>query len=111
TPFVVNQELRPWEPPVIDGRKLPRIAGISSFGAGGSKAHLIVEEYPAAKEAAGPVPPQRMSATNAVIVLSARTAEQLRQKARDLLEFVRAGLNPIDRVGWLSTFRGGGRGV
>src|SRR5205814_1017500 len=34
TPFIVNQSLRAWEPPVIDGRTLPRIAGISSFGAG-----------------------------------------------------------------------------
>jgi polyketide synthase PksL len=89
TPFVVNQELRPWEPPVIEGRKLPRIAGISSFGAGGSNAHLIVEEY---QEPA----PQPAPGTNAMIVLSARTAEQLRQRARDLLEFVRLRPNAID---------------
>src|SRR5947209_5601579 len=31
TPFVVNQTLRSWEAPVVDGRLLPRIAGISSF--------------------------------------------------------------------------------
>src|SRR5262249_30903964 len=34
SPFVVNQELRAWEAPVVEGRELPRIAGISSFGAG-----------------------------------------------------------------------------
>ncbi|HET8774522.1 MAG TPA: beta-ketoacyl synthase N-terminal-like domain-containing protein [Thermoanaerobaculia bacterium] len=82
TPFVVNQSLMPWEQPVIDGHKVPRIAGISSFGAGGSNAHLIVEEYQ-------PPVQQPVAWANLAIVLSARTAEQLRQKAQDLLDFVR----------------------
>ncbi|WP_193316976.1 SDR family NAD(P)-dependent oxidoreductase [Janthinobacterium sp. FT14W] len=80
--FTVNQSLKHWERPLIDGKAIARIAGISSFGAGGSNAHLIVEEYAEAIPA-----PARVSAPDA-IVLSARTAAQLEQKARDLLAFI-----------------------
>ena len=89
TPFIVNQTSKPWERPVIDGRTLPRIAGVSSFGAGGSNAHIILEEYEAPVRQPVPV-------GNAVIVLSARTAEQLQEKARQLLDVVRAGESSID---------------
>ncbi|HYK03298.1 MAG TPA: SDR family NAD(P)-dependent oxidoreductase [Thermoanaerobaculia bacterium] len=89
SPFVVNQSLRPWEQPVIDGVTLPRIAGLSSFGAGGSNAHLVIEEYQA------PVH-QPMAFAQVVILLSARTAEQLQQKARELLAFLQPRLNTID---------------
>jgi len=75
SPFVVNQSLRDWDAPVVDGRVLPRIAGISSFGAGGSNAHMLIEEYNAPVE-------QPVTHAQVVVVLSARTAEQLRQKAR-----------------------------
>ncbi len=82
TPFVVNQTLREWPAPEVDGRVWPRLAGLSSFGAGGSNAHLLVEEYVAPETA--PVVHAQVA-----VVLSARTAEQLRQKAVDLLAFVR----------------------
>jgi acyl transferase domain-containing protein/enoyl-CoA hydratase/carnithine racemase/acyl carrier protein len=89
TPFVVSQSLRPWEPPVLDGRTLPRVAGISSFGAGGSNAHLIIEEHPR------PVRATRL-AGNVAIVLSARTPKQLKQRARDLVEFIRPRTETVD---------------
>ncbi|HEX9985331.1 MAG TPA: SDR family NAD(P)-dependent oxidoreductase [Thermoanaerobaculia bacterium] len=91
SPFVVNQTLRPWEQPVIDGRALPRIAGISSFGAGGSNAHMLIEEYQA------PVR-QPVAFAPAVILLSAKTPEQLRQKAIDLLAYVQPRVASIDLV-------------
>jgi acyl transferase domain-containing protein/enoyl-CoA hydratase/carnithine racemase/acyl carrier protein/ribosomal protein S18 acetylase RimI-like enzyme len=87
TPFVVQQELAEWKPPTVtingETRQYPRRAGISSFGAGGSNAHLLIEEYIPQK----PEPPQRSITTQkpVIIVLSAKNAEQLRERVRQLL--------------------------
>ncbi|MEU7693427.1 type I polyketide synthase [Microbispora hainanensis] len=45
-PFRVQRETAPW-PKCEDGygRPLPRRAGVSSFGAGGTIAHVVLEEY------------------------------------------------------------------
>ena len=85
TPFTVQQELAEWTRPSVqvDGvlRTYPRIAGISSFGAGGANAHLVLQEYVAAPGAAA----HGRAALPALIVLSARSAERLRAQAGQLL--------------------------
>ena len=97
SPFVVQRELASWNRPVIvsDGhaREYPRRAGVSSFGAGGSNAHLIIEEYiPEEGESPGVGKGAGVSAAPwpAPIVLSAKNHDCLREQARRLLTFVAA---------------------
>ncbi|QYF93473.1 SDR family NAD(P)-dependent oxidoreductase [Massilia sp. PAMC28688] len=82
SPFEVNQSLREWSAVSAGGMPPARIAGISSFGAGGSNTHVVIEEYVENAQA------QPEGATMHAVLLSARTPEQLTAKALSLLEFV-----------------------
>ncbi|MFE9722738.1 SDR family NAD(P)-dependent oxidoreductase [Streptomyces sp. NPDC005794] len=89
SPFYVARELAQWSRPTgADGTATPRIAGISSFGAGGSNAHVIVEEYLPAPRPADGLPPE---GGPAAVVLSARTDDGLRAQADQLLRWTTEG--------------------
>jgi acyl transferase domain-containing protein len=85
TPFVVQRKGAEWKRPVVtvDGvsSEVPRRAGVSSFGAGGSNAHVVIEEYVRDRPAPGSV----RAAGPAVVVLSAKDEERLREQASALL--------------------------
>ncbi len=84
SPFFVQQTLHEWQP--APGAPTPRRAGISSFGAGGANAHLLIEEYPEpeAPRAAHRVPPPYLC------VLSAKNEDRLRASAQRLLAWIEA---------------------
>lgn len=72
SPFFVNARLRPWE-----RTSRPRRAGVSSFGIGGTNAHVIVEEAPAAQESGD-------SRAVQLLLLSAKTQTALESATANL---------------------------
>ncbi|QUX26970.1 SDR family NAD(P)-dependent oxidoreductase [Nocardiopsis akebiae] len=89
SPFYVQREAEPWEPPTrtVDGvpRTMPRTAGVSSFGAHGAIAHVIIEEHLSDQER---TPRQAPSESPQLVVLSAKDGERLREKAEALLTWL-----------------------
>jgi acyl transferase domain-containing protein len=77
TPFYVNTEARAWR---ATGE--PRRAGVTALGAGGTKAHVILEEAPCSA-------PSRSSRPPDLLVLSAKTPAALQAATRNLARHLR----------------------
>jgi acyl transferase domain-containing protein/acyl carrier protein len=87
TPFYLQRTLTAWDKPVLTEHNrvavYPRRAGVSSFGAGGSNAHVILEEY----EAEAPAGSARTGEAQ-LIILSAKDEERLRESVQRLRRFL-----------------------
>jgi amino acid adenylation domain-containing protein len=77
SPFYVNTELRDWKP-----KGVPRRAGVSAFGVGGTNAHVVIEQAP--EILSGP------SARSAqLLLLSARSGSALEAVTENLRNHLR----------------------
>lgn len=81
TPFYINTESAPWDSPDAN-----RYAGVSSFGIGGTNAHIVLQEAPASRcKAEAP--------SLQLFVLSARTPSALAQAKHKLARYLQD--NPL----------------
>lgn len=88
TPFKLTASNLAWNP----GDK-PRIACVSSFGAGGANSHVVLEDWrnsPTVPSETGPW----------TIVLSAKTKERLVEMASNLRSFLESQHPSLDDVAW-----------
>ncbi|MEO6492936.1 MAG: type I polyketide synthase, partial [Ilumatobacteraceae bacterium] len=78
SPFYVNSVLSDWSVPPGSSR----IAGVTGLGAGGTNAHVLIEEAPESE-------PSDHSLSTQLITLSARTSTALQRAGDDLSQYLR----------------------
>ncbi|MCX7747906.1 MAG: amino acid adenylation domain-containing protein [Clostridia bacterium] len=89
TPFYLQRELQEWKRTKLKlherEQEFPRRATVSSFGAGGSNAHLVIEEYiPTSTKEVNTLPKD----SREVVVLSAKKPQRLHAAVRQMLDFI-----------------------
>ncbi|MFJ4097674.1 type I polyketide synthase [Kitasatospora sp. NPDC089913] len=88
SPFRVNREARPWP-----SSGAPRRCGVSSFGIGGTNAHVVLEEAP---PAAPPAADRQRPAE--IVVQSARTREGVLAAGADLVRHLDTQRPPLGDI-------------
>ncbi|WP_052429550.1 beta-ketoacyl synthase N-terminal-like domain-containing protein [Paenibacillus borealis] len=92
TPFYVQRRLEEWKPAVIEEgsmtREGPRYAAVSSFGAGGTNVHVILEEYKGQQESTLSAPHIDHRSGPHIFILSAKNKDRLNAYAKHVLDYI-----------------------
>ncbi|MBU8536698.1 alpha/beta fold hydrolase [Falsiroseomonas tokyonensis] len=84
SPLEMDGRMAAWAPlRAKDGTALPRRAGVSAFGFGGSNAHVVLQEAP-------PVPPAASPTKPLLLLVSARDTARLAEMLTALAQYARA---------------------
>lgn len=102
TPFHVQHLLEEWKPVTVkkeDGQmcEVPLRAGLSSFGAGGTNVHVIMEDYDSESTVASQFIPD---AQPVVFTLSARTEERLHTWCKLLLRQLECSSDSVHEIAY-----------
>ncbi|OXG03683.1 ketoacyl-synthetase-like protein [Flavobacterium araucananum] len=97
--FYLNQKLQPWlRNEDSKGNNYPLTAGLSSFGAGGSNAHVIIEEYIEKNKNVSDSNHQENGSV--AWIISAQDEKQLIEKVQSLLNHVERNSFSLEQIAY-----------